>query len=100
HTIGDKLLTGYDWRNKLAVRGQKTFINTVLGAVEHLRSPNTPGNQVEPDAESLAEWFRKASAKLARLYAVCAGNEDIDSYRNDIAFFEEVRVWMAKWDAE
>ncbi|MGH3982338.1 MAG: hypothetical protein ACRDST_06545 [Pseudonocardiaceae bacterium] len=46
-TVGTAILTGYDWRAKLAVSGPKTFINTVLGAVEYLRNPNNPGNQVE-----------------------------------------------------
>lgn len=96
-TIGDVILAGYDWRTKLAVRGSRTFINTVLGAVEYLR---TPGNQGDDADEDLAERFRKASVKLARFYALCASTGAMNDYRDDIAFFEAVRVWMAKFDAE
>jgi type I restriction enzyme R subunit len=37
--IGNVILVGYDWRGKLAHSGPKTFINTVLGAVNFLRCP-------------------------------------------------------------
>ena len=44
--IGDEILAGYDWRARRAVKGPKPHMNAVLGAVEYLRDPNTPGNQV------------------------------------------------------
>ena len=40
-----------------------------LGAVDYLRDPATPGNQVEEGEPNLAERFRRASAQLARMYA-------------------------------
>ena len=42
----------------------------------------------------------RQSARLARFYALCASTGAVNDYRDDIAFFEEVRVWMAKFDAE
>ncbi|MGH3435284.1 MAG: type I restriction endonuclease subunit R, partial [Sciscionella sp.] len=99
-TVGNTILAGYDWRGKLAVQGKKTFVNTVLGAVNFLRSPENPGNQVDDGEEKLDERFRTASAKLARYYALCASTGSMNPYRDDIAYFEAVRIWMAKWDAE
>jgi len=99
-TIGDVILAGYDWRAKLAVKSPRAYVNAVLGAVEYLRDPTNPGNQ-PPDGElTLTERFRVASARLARFYALCASVGAINAYRDDIAFFEEVRVWIAKFDAE
>ena len=98
--IGNVILAGYDWRAKLAVKGEKSFLHAVMGAIEFLRNPATPGNQVEDGEPPLDERFRKASAKLARFYALCASTGAMNPYRDDIAYFEAVRVWMAKWDAE
>lgn len=98
--VGNIILGGYDWRAKLAIGGPKGYINAVLGTLDYLRDPATPGNQVEDGEPTLTERFRKESARLARLYALCGNNGDLNSYRDDIAFFEAVRIWMAKFDAE
>lgn len=99
-TVGNVILAGYDWHAKLAGSGPKVFIDTVLGAVEYLRDPNNPDNQVEDGEATLAERFRASSAKLARFYALCSSSGEMNPYRDDIRFFEAVRIWMAKWDAE
>ena len=75
-------------------------MNAVLGAVDYLRDPNTPGNQVEEGEPNLAERFHRASGQLARTYAICSSSGKLADYRADIAFFEEIRVWMARFDAE
>jgi len=98
--IGDEILSGYDWRARRAGNGPKAHMNAVLGAVDYLRDPNTPGNQVEESEPNLAERFRRVSAQLARMYAICSSSGKLADYRTDIAFFEEVRVWMARFDAE
>lgn len=98
--VGDVILAGYDWRARLAAGGPKAFLHAATGAVNHLRDPQTPGNQPDEGEDTLAERFRKSSAKLARFYALCSGTGAVNDYRDDIAFFEAVRVWMAKWDAE
>ena len=98
--IGDEILAGYDWRARRAVKGPKPHLNAVLGAVEYLRDPNTPGNQVEEGEPNLAERFRRASGQLARMYAICSSSGKLADYRADIAFFEEIRIWMARFDAE
>ena len=99
-TIGTVILTEYDWRGALAARSPRSHINAVLGAVEYLRDPANLLNQPAEGEPSLVERFRQASSRLARSYAICASSGTVNAYRDDIAFFEEVRVWVAKFDAE
>ena len=99
-TIGNVILTGYDWRAVKTARSPRAYINAVLGAVNYLRDPATPGNQVEEGEATLGERFRAAASKLARFYALCSTHKDMRELRDEIAFFEEIRVWMAKMDAE
>jgi len=98
--IGNVILGGHDWRAALAVRAPRAYLNAVLGAVDYLRDPANPENQPADGEPTLAERFRTQSARLARFYALCASSGAVNEYRDDIAFFEEVRVWMAKFDAE
>jgi type I restriction enzyme, R subunit len=99
-TIGDVILAGYDWRAKKAARSARAFVNAVAGAVSYLRDPATPGNQVAEGELTLGERFRAAASKLARFYALCSSHKEMRGHRDDIAFFEEIRVWMAKADAD
>jgi len=98
--IGDEILSGYDWRAQRVAKGPKAYQNTVLGTVNYLRDPATPGNQVQGDELTVAQRFRQASAQLARMYALCSSHRDMSDYRSDIAFFEEIRAVMARFDAE
>src|SRR6266851_832075 len=98
--IGDVILAGYDWRGMRAARSARAYREAVLGAVNYLRDPGHPENQTGDDEPTLAERFRAASAQLARFYALCSSSGALADYREDIAFFEEIRVWMAKFDAE
>jgi type I restriction enzyme, R subunit len=94
------VLSGYDWRARLAAKDPKAYLHAVMGAVEYLRDPTNPANQ-PPDGEpTLTERFRMLSARLARFYALCASTGAVNAYRDDIRYFEEVRVWVAKFDAE
>ena len=98
--VGDEILGGYDWQGIRAGKSPRAYLNAVLGAVNFLRDPSNPGNQVKDGELTLGERFRAASAQLARLYAICSSSGVLADLRKDIAFFEEVRVWMAKYDAE
>lgn len=98
--IANVILGGYDWRAKLAAGGSKALVNAVLGTLNYLRDPATPGNQPEEGQPTRTERFRKESARLARLFALCGTNGEVNDLRDDIAFFETVRMWMAKYDAE
>lgn len=96
----DAILAGYDWRGVLRSGTKNAFSNAVLGAINHLRDPSLPDNQPEPGELALAERFRRSAASLERMYALCASSGAINDLRDDIAFFQAVRVWMAKYDVE
>lgn len=58
-----------------------------------------PGNQVADGEETLGQFFRKLSNQLARAWALASGDQTLDDLRATAKFYEEVRVWMAKFDA-
>lgn len=103
-----ELLIGYDWRAVLAEPGQKSFLNAVTGAVNYLRTPATPGNsaldaavddETGKEPETLGDRFRRTSGQLARAWALCTGSGKLEDLRQEIQVYEEIRVWMAKFDA-
>ena len=101
-TLLDELraaLAGYDWRSLLDGR-PRSFATAALGATNHLRDPATPGNQVGEGEESLADRFRRLTSQLARGWALCTGSEELAPVRGEVQFYEEVRTYMAKFDAE
>ena len=95
-----ELLSGFDWRSRLVGEAQVGWLNAVGGAVNHLRSPHTPGNVVAEGDLSLADRFRMLAGQLNRMWALSAGSETLADIRPEVKFFEEVRVWMAKYDAQ
>ncbi|QWF81871.1 type I restriction endonuclease subunit R [Amycolatopsis sp. CA-230715] len=95
----EQLCSGYPWRKTMSDR-KNGFIYAVKGLTNYLRSPRTPGNQVEPGEESLGDRFRKLSSQLARAWALCSGSRgQLEELHRTAAFFEETRKWMAKFDA-
>jgi type I restriction enzyme R subunit len=96
--LGD-LLSGCDWRAVLHGGGKRPFLQAAHRAVNYLRDPATPGNQVPEGEETLAARFRMLSGQLARAWAISGGDEALAALRADAQFYEEVRVWMAKYDA-
>lgn len=99
-TIGNVILAGYDWRAMKTARSPRAFLNAVAGTVNYLRDPAMPGNQVAEGEPTLGDRFRSAASKLARFYALCSTHKEMRDHRDEIAFFEEIRVWMAKADAD
>lgn len=93
------LLAGHDWKSVLLKGGPKSFLNAVTGAVSYLRNPATPGNQPGEGEESLATKYRRFSGQLSRAWALCSGSETLAELRPEIQVYEEIRVWMAKYDA-
>jgi type I restriction enzyme R subunit len=69
-------------------------------AVDYLRDPTTPGHQVDGGEPNLSERLRRAAGQLARMYAICRETNEMAGLRDDIAFFEEVRMLNARFDAE
>lgn len=95
-----ELLAGHNWKATLNKGGPKAFLHAVTGAVNYLRDPLTPGNEPAPDSETLASRYRRYSGQLARAWALCSGSAHLAHLLPEIKVYEEIRVWMAKWDAE
>ncbi|MPZ66979.1 MAG: DUF3387 domain-containing protein [Pseudonocardiaceae bacterium] len=79
--------------------GKRPFLRAAHHTVNYLRDPATPGNQVPDGQETLAARYRTLSGQLARAWAISGGDEQLAARRRDAQFYEEVRVWMAKYDA-
>jgi len=92
------MLSGYNWRAKIVPGRKKSFLNSATGAVAYLRSPATPGNRVAEGEEPLSAQFRRASGQLARAWALSTGSDELAPVRFDVQFYEEVRVYMAKYN--
>jgi type I restriction enzyme R subunit len=99
-----ELLAGYDWKGVLADRRAKgdrrAFLFVTQACVNFVRNPRTPGNQAADGEESLAAAYRRLSSAVARAWALCSTDPQVQALRPEIAFYEEVRVWMAKYDAK
>ncbi|GAA4379588.1 type I restriction endonuclease subunit R [Agromyces bauzanensis] len=93
------LVAGVDWRAKLAAGGPKAYLNAVSGTVAYLRDLQNLLNDPKLEGETLAARYRRYSGQLARAWALASGQSTLVNYREEIAFYEEVRVWMAKFDA-
>ena len=94
-----ELCGGIDWRaHRDAHKG--AWVTAAVELTNYLRSPTTPGNVVAEGEQSLADRFRALSGQLARAWAVSSGNETLEHLRRDVRFFEEVRVYMGKFDAQ
>lgn len=96
----DRLVEGYPWRSKLK-GGKRDWVIAATGLAEYVRSPRTPGNQVEAEGDKLVNRFRALANQLARAWAVSSGSSLVaaDTVTLAVRFYEEVRVWMAKYDA-
>jgi type I restriction enzyme, R subunit len=96
------LLAGYDWRAVMRKGGKKAFLNAVTGAVNHLREPQNQSLTQDADGEGpgLASAFRTSSGRLARAWALCTGSGRLEEVRPEIQVYEEIRVWMGKFDAQ
>ena len=93
------LLGAFEWKSRIVPGKPKALINAVTATVDYLRSPVTPGNQVADGEEPLSGQYRRLSGQLARAWALCTGSDELTPVRLDVQFYEEVRVYMAKFDA-
>ena len=94
------LTAGLDWRARLKGDPKRGWLSAVLAMTAYLRNPATPGNQVAEGEERLADAYRRLSGQLGRAWALSSGRETLEHRRPEALFFEEVRVYMAKLDAE
>jgi type I restriction enzyme R subunit len=95
----DLLCSGYPWRRQLRGDG-RSWIKAAVGLTNYLRSPSTPGNQVADGEEPVNRRFRTLANQLARAWTLAGGRATIEDLRPAVKFYEEVRVWMAKFDAQ
>ncbi|HEY7223719.1 MAG TPA: type I restriction endonuclease subunit R [Micromonosporaceae bacterium] len=100
HDVVRAMFRGYDWKAGLASRSRKAFLETAVKAVNYLKDPASPGNEVADPTKRLVPRFRDAASKLERLYSVCSTSGELNPIRDDIAFFTAVKVYLAKFDAE
>jgi type I restriction enzyme R subunit len=95
----DEICAGYPWRKQLH-GDAKSWIKAAVGLTNYLRAPATPGNQPAEGEAALGDRFRKLANQLARAWALAAGSETLDDLRLTAKLYEEVRVWMGKFDAQ
>lgn len=95
----DEICAGYPWRSHL-MGDTKSWIRAAVGLTNYLRSPATPGNQSAEGEMALVDKFRKFANQLARAWALASGTQTLDDLRIPAKFYEEVRVWMGKFDAQ
>ena len=88
-----------DWRATIASGGPKGYVNAIGDMVTMLRDPRDPRNTPGLETESLSSAFRRLSGVLNRAWTLAAGNATLADARDEIAFYNEVRTWMAKFDA-
>ena len=100
----DTALAPFEWRRRLHEarrRGHRAaYRSTALAVTNWLRSPETPGNRPGDGEESLADRYRRLSSRLSRAWALCGREEGMAALLPAAQFYEEVRVYMAKFDAE
>ncbi|WP_137725068.1 type I restriction endonuclease subunit R [Prescottella subtropica] len=98
--ILENILHGFDWRAQLRKPGPRAYFDAANATVNFLRDPRNPENQVEEGQETLAARYRKFASQLSRVWAICGSHDGLREFAPTAMFFEEVRVYMAKWDAE
>lgn len=93
------MLIDCDWRAVIRHGGARAWRTAAAMTTNHLRDPLNPLNAEALGAERLSLRFRSATARLARAWALASGRAGLAELHDEIAFYEEVRVWMAKFDA-
>lgn len=94
-----ELLAGCDWKSVLAAGGSRAWLTAATKATDYLRDVTNPLNAADLAPDTLSARYRRLSGQLARAWALAAGRQTLAELHEEIAFYEEVRVWMAKYDA-
>ncbi len=90
---------GFDWRTLVQANPKHGWVDAAKGLTNWLRSPSTPGNQAAEGEDTVSDRFRQLSGQLSRMWALAAGMATLSDLQQEIRFYEETRVWMAKYDA-
>jgi hypothetical protein len=94
-----EMLAGCDWRAIVARGGSRAWRTAATTATNFLRSAENPLNDPGLGNDRLSVRYRTATGQLARAWALASGRDGLAELHDEIAFYEEVRVWMAKFDA-
>ncbi|MBB1494937.1 type I restriction endonuclease subunit R [Propioniciclava sp. MC1595] len=90
----DQLTAPFGWQQRLS-KGVK-YVKVALGLVNWLREQRPGDDEAEPTAST----YRRKASQLQRAWALASGDEALAPLRGTVRFYEEVRVYMAKFDAE
>ncbi|WP_307858504.1 type I restriction endonuclease subunit R [Microbacterium flavescens] len=94
-----EMLKDCDWRAPLKHGGPRALMTAATKATSFLRDAHNPLNDPALEGQTLKARYRAASGALARAWALASGRDALAELHSEIAFYEEVRVWMAKYDA-
>ncbi|MCK9792312.1 type I restriction endonuclease subunit R [Isoptericola sp. 4D.3] len=94
--------TGWRARLREVGAGGREYIGVVLDVVSWLRNPRTPQNRApaDSDAEPVGDAYRRRAQALSRAWSASGRHESLADLADEARFYEEVRVWMGKLDAE
>lgn len=93
---------GFDWRTIYRSDPKKGPYKAASQVTSYLRNPYSPGNSVpnQPNLRPLADRYKEITGRMARAYAIAGSVEDVQERHPEVRFHEEVRVWLAKLDAQ
>lgn len=93
-----------DWHARLrSDSSPSAFLNTVLAAANALLAPASRRGVQGPDeqeGESTYARYRRLAGQVSRAWAIGGGSEVLQPRRGDFRFHQEVRVYIAKLEAE
>ena len=93
---------GVDWKATYQSDPKNGWRKALLEVTSRLRSPGTPGNTdpEDPTVRPVADTFRSQASRLHRAWALAGRVAAVERFRLDVKFYEEVRTWLAKLDAQ
>lgn len=98
HEIVCSIMSGYDWRKKLAEGGPRAFLYALTATCDYLlqQHPGPVENPCTKEVPCIKCRFSSQIRKLISLYIMTVPSEEALKIRSDVAFFEAVRGQLAK----
>ncbi|WP_433368325.1 type I restriction endonuclease subunit R [Streptosporangium sp. CA-115845] len=100
HGVICGILSGYDWRVVRDSGAPRAHVNAALGTVDYLRDPVREAQDLEARRETLPKRFTQAYRTMSQALTLCPTHERVAPLMADIRFFDSVRLYMAKFDAD
>ncbi len=93
-----------DWHARLRRDSSSTpFLSTVIAAANSLLTPNARRTEAGPDGqegESIYARYRRLGGQITRAWAIGGGSDVLEARRADFHFHQEVRIYLAKLEAD